>query len=80
MCEYVCEPYGATVNGHNNGPYSRRERVVRCQDCKHSYESDNVGKLYCTYFSQWDYFNDERGICFVEPDGFCAWGKPRGES
>ena len=55
----------------------RRERVVRCRDCKHAYERG--GELDCTHFSQWDYYNDCPGEWIVEPDGFCAWGKPREE-
>ena len=77
MCEYVCTPYGLTIDGRNEGEYDRRERVVRCRDCKHAYERG--GELDCTHFSQWDYYNDCPGEWIVEPDGFCAWGKPREE-
>ena len=44
----------------------RRERIVRCRDCRRSFEER--GDLWC------------RGIVGppVEPDGFCAWGEPGG--
>lgn len=46
-------------------PQDIRERVVRCRDCRWSFEER--GELWC------------RGIVGppIEPDGFCAWGKPR---
>lgn len=55
----------------------RRERVVRCRDCKHAYEADDAAKLECAHFLQWDYYNDQPGHWYVEPDGFCKWGKER---
>ena len=47
--------------------FERRERVVRCRDCRRSFEER--GELWC------------RGIVGppIEPDGFCAWGEPREE-
>lgn len=44
----------------------RRERIVRCRDCRRSFEER--GDLWC------------RGIVGppVEPDGFCAWGEEKG--
>ena len=46
----------------------RRERIVRCCDCRRSFE--DRGKLWCC------------GIVGppIEPDGFCAWGVPREEA
>ena len=43
----------------------RRERIVRCRDCRRSFEER--GDLWC------------RGIVGppVEPDGFCAWGEEK---
>ena len=43
----------------------RRERVVRCRDCRRSFEE--CGDLWC------------RGIVGppIEQDGFCAWGEER---
>lgn len=59
----------------------RRERIVRCRDCVHGYpfcdSSSYAGMIDCLHFAQWDYYNDEPGIWPVEPDGFCAWAKPR---
>ena len=54
------------------GLEERRERVVRCRDCIHQkLEYGNRGRMTC-----------KRNCCApwpVEPDGFCAWGKERGE-
>lgn len=58
-------------------PQEIRERVVRCEDCKHAYEADDAAKLECAHFLQWDYYNDQPGHWYVEPDGFCKWGKER---
>ena len=55
----------------------RRERVTRCRDCAHAHE--HGGELDCSHFAQWDYYSDEPGHWYVEPDGFCAWGEPRKE-
>ena len=55
----------------------RRERVVRCRDCKHAVEHCDTEKLDCTHFSPWDYYEDEPGHWPVEPDGFCAWGEEK---
>lgn len=74
MAEYVCTPYGLTIDGRNEGEYDRRERVIRCRDCKHGM----CGGL-CTLFA----FPLGDGHIIpadVEPDGFCAWGERRGES
>lgn len=60
MDEYVC-----VINP--NLTYRPVERIVRCRDCRRSFEE--CGELWC------------RGIVGppVEPDGFCAWGERRGE-
>lgn len=59
----------------------RRERIVRCRDCSHGDPfcgcSSYPGKINCLHFAQWDYYDDEPGVCPVEPDGFCAWGRER---
>ena len=53
-----------------------RERVVRCRDCKFSFEGTN-GKLDCfgPLTTSWDYQHDVYKENPVEPDGFCAWGE-----
>lgn len=53
----------------------RRERVVRCRDCKHAYKEGTL----CTHFALQDDYNMSLTPSFVEPDGFCAWGERRGE-
>ena len=54
------------------GPEERRERVVRCRDCKYA-----EGDTRCTRFHEADqdgYGHYPANIC---PDGFCAWGEER---
>lgn len=84
--EYVCEltddypdvPFG---DDEYSGTVERRERIVRCRDCKHGDafcdSSSHAGMIDCMHFAQWDYCNDEPGHWYVEPDGFCKWGKER---
>lgn len=50
--------------------------IVRCRDCESAFETElEPSLLNCTYFSQWDYYNDEPGYWLVQPDGFCSWGQ-----
>ena len=72
MTEYVCEitqDYPGIPYEHEDfsGTMERREEIVRCRDCRRSFEER--GELWC------------RGIVGppIEPDGFCAWGEPREE-
>lgn len=44
-------------------------KVVRCSDCKYRY-----GCLHLV-----DDGDDDMRRCNASPDGFCSWGKPRGE-
>ena len=74
MCEYVCIPYGLTIDGRNEGEYDRRERVVRCRDCVHGRKGE---PLKCTRFLGIGDCLDVPVLAKVEPDGFCAWGKER---
>ena len=77
MAEYV---YAEAVTGWDTTgserkpivrPVQRRERVVRCRGCEHSW---NDGRT-CSFFSD---FDDGHIIpASVYPDGFCAWGEPR---
>ena len=71
--EYVCD----MVDDYS-GTVERRERVVRCRDCRHAIEGRDAGTLDCMHFARWDYYDDEPGHWPVEPDGFCAWGEERG--
>lgn len=73
MDEYIFEPtddYPGVEFGSDDysGTIERRERVVRCRDCRWSFEER--GKLWC------------RGIVGppVEPDIFCAWDEPRDDA
>ena len=64
---------GTTIFGHRLA-----DEIVRCRDCRCYYEAENYhpsGNYVmrcCKYF---DTYNDE-----VDPDGFCAWGRRRGDA
>ena len=74
MAEYVCDmtddypdvPYGSD---EYSGTVERRERIVRCRDCKFS---TSMG-YQCEWFHG-DYLTHAQ----VVPEGFCAWGERRG--
>lgn len=85
MAEYVCDmtddypdvPYGAD---EYSGTVERRERIVRCRDCKHAMEHRSKSilgsepvTLICSGLIQGAYSEGAD----VDPDGFCAWGEPR---
>ena len=67
--EYVCiaVPLIELDTSLIHTEYLPNERVVRCRDCRRSFEER--GELWC------------RGIVGppIEPDGFCAWASPRKE-
>lgn len=69
MAEYVCEvmerPAGKPIM-----ILARRECVTRCIDCAHAAPCPfaDSEKLICS-------LHDEM---LVNPDGFCAWGEPKG--
>lgn len=77
MAEYVCEltdDYPGIEFGDEDysGACERRERVVRCRDCKNyrpaedDEHEDGCALAYAYLFE-------------TSPDGFCAWGNPRKE-
>jgi hypothetical protein len=75
MTEYVGykDPIGEGL--YNMGVTD--ERIVRCRDCKHSNKAGTI----CKFFAAWDMTDEFQEIpADVEPDGFCKWGEPRGES
>ena len=73
MAEYVCEVVTEHELCGDVHHYVRRKRVVCCRDCVFTEEEGR----FCNFFT------DESGEisipASVEPDGFCAWGEPRGE-
>ena len=78
MAEYVCKDMGIQAGGGTAGVrWHRKERVVRCRDCRHARPSGlTCGWFYCGNFN--DPSDDSEAL--VEPDGFCAWGKTRKEN
>ena len=79
MAEYVCDFVNQrdVLYPHDElpGPIEifneRRERVIRCRDCKHWRDvamSDGTHKSLCSGVMA---FVDAR------PDSFCAWAEPR---
>ena len=53
----------------------RRERIVRCRDCKYSFVGCLSGATRCKRMLIQDTY--EPGCMKVDPDGFCAWGEER---
>ena len=74
MAEYVMDydgwaegmPIGAYLKVREAMHERKRERIVRCRDCKF-YEPNTYSHFTCELLT-----------FHVEPDGFCAWGV-RGE-
>ncbi|MDM8162434.1 hypothetical protein [Collinsella intestinalis] len=74
MAEYVCEltddypdvPFGSD---DYSGTVERRERIVRCRDCRYAEPMplSFSDLLICAYLDDMS----------VEPEGFCAWGEKR---
>lgn len=62
-----CDPCGAAVEAVLSVPAADVAPVVRCRDCKHSYE--DLGGLCCSYGPCVD--------CHVPPDFWCANGRRR---
>ena len=67
MAEFVCE---LTDKLATDLRARRRERVVRCRDCKHAITSYRDGLPRCAGSLVME-------ATLVSPDGFCAWGEPR---
>ena len=68
MTEYVVE---LTKKQMTDLRKVRRERVVRCRDCKHAIMSYQDGHPRCAGPMVME-------ATLVDPDGFCAWGEERG--
>lgn len=93
MAEYVCEmtddypgvPYGSD---EYSGTVERRERVVRCRDCKFCDVVPDGSTCFCRHFydkPDWGlpapYTGSEPAeMLEVSFDGFCAWGERKGDS
>ena len=69
MAEYICEIRTRCTEYGSLTDHERRERVVRCIDCRHSepLPPTMTERLICNYHDQE----------LVEIDGFCAWGEER---
>lgn len=74
MSEYITE----WVSHNIEDPFVREE-IVRCRDCRHSYEESRctstgwVDVLVCES-KQWS-TSGLKPSHAVKPDGFCAWGE-----
>ena len=80
MAEYICADLSERPGCKVSPFWERRERVVRCRDCKHAMEhrsksilGTELVTLTCSGPIQGAYSEGAD----VEPDGFCAWGEPR---
>ncbi len=49
-----------------------QQQIVRCKDCK--YCTISAGKKWRQDFGKSIYECDHKGLCYVEPDWFCADG------
>lgn len=74
MCEYIVSmpsdmPY--EIKAELNAWYVNSEPIVRCRDCVWFCEANELFATddWCRNFG-----------CEVEPDGFCAWAKRRGDA
>lgn len=75
MAEYVCEDMGLHAGGGTASVrWHRRERIVRCRDCKHA---EHFESGLCGPFILCSHFESEGCKAMVDPDGFCAWGEER---
>lgn len=65
MSEYITEWYW---DERRNAPnQAQREEIVRCEDCRWRWGTDNLCMLPD---GNGDYLR-----IYVKPDGFCAWGE-----
>lgn len=79
MSEYIITCDEETASWIGNDVESMRE-ITRCRDCKHMSElhyRDMLGFGRETIVYRCDCFWNADELPEVEPDGFCAWGKPR---
>ena len=74
MAEYVCEVRTRCTEYGSLTDHERRERIVRCRDCRHARRGE---PLRCTRFFGIGDCLDVPVLAKVEPDGFCAWGRER---
>lgn len=77
MTEYVGwkDPIGGGL--YNMGLTD--ERIIRCRDCEHSRKDGTL----CMFFAAWYPVGGgdecQEMPADVEPEGFCKWGKAKGE-
>ena len=89
MTEHVCDmtddypdvPYGSD---EYSGTVERRERIVRCRDCKHCDITDFSGLIINgkvmdgpVIYACHGPIQDDGGGGSVEPDDFCSRGEER---
>lgn len=88
MTEYVMK-YDGWAEGMSIDEYlkvrdamhaRKRERIVRCRDCKHSSVSFDETRTMCRWWSMNGYDDSESSNGYtlypvVKPDGFCSWGE-----
>lgn len=55
----------------------RRERIVRCRDCKNYRDNNLSGRPICAKFIEAVGYGHSGGYVRVSPNGFCAWGEER---
>jgi hypothetical protein len=73
MAEYV---YG--TDGHE-GHWLTGEEIVRCRDCRHGVMDGTRCSWWASYQPILGGREHQLKSADVDPYGFCAWGKRRGE-
>ena len=63
MSEYIVEVSEWVIDANGNPPFEKGAEIVRCKDCR-EYRPELYGHISCELLGR-----------YVEPDGFCAWGK-----
>ena len=87
MSEYIVDLTGVATKSAKDANSTERlamlwglpvcEKIVRCRDCKQACTYGDGIECLGPLVQTWDYFNDQPLHNPVDPDGFCAWGKPK---
>lgn len=86
MAEYVMDydgwaegmPIGAYLKVRDAMHERKRERIVRCRDCKHMHKVRHwLGMDVDECWLHADRESGALGKVDTEPDGFCKWGARR---
>ena len=71
MAEFLCSFFKSDIGTE----LVKRERIVRCRDCRYSFIGSLSGVTRCMRAA--DRYIYGFACLQVAPDGFCAWGEER---